>query len=403
MMLNAKALAAAGFAALAWPLSVYSQTAGGGAAPHFTAQSPPVAILTEQNLQTFGIFYPDMPIGVVRAANGSLLVFGSGASFGRFGPGRNIVPNGTYKFTGTLDRIAPGRTKGKWPAPSLIDGERERSPDGSDFDRDYAGGGPTYLLHDPRSPNTTTLLQVYHGEFHPNGTGSPFYGASGLAVSTNNGETFTKIGEILSPHIARNEFFARQQTGGVTADASLVEADASGNPVAANADPAGVYVYAVFSDRPDYASRQNLAIARIAKPDLLDAIAKKTAPHFTKFFSGGFTEPGIAGQSTFIVQDNAYLATPSVAYDPALHRFVLCYQKNQKELVLRTADNLMSWSAPTTIVSAEGDFKLFYPSLVGTGSDPAVLGTTFDVFYLQRVMPGNRDVTFDRVTVTAAP
>ena len=64
--------------------------------------------------------------------------------------------------------------------------------------------------------------------------------------------------------------FGRQPTGGVTADASLVEADANGHPVAPNSGPAGVYVYAIFSDRDDYPSRQGIAIARIAKRDLLD-------------------------------------------------------------------------------------------------------------------------------------
>ena len=409
-----RTLVLAAVTALAATPEADSQSGGAPPAPHFSAERPAAGVLTEQNMQAFGIFYPDMPIGVVGAPNGDLFVFSAGLSFGRFGPGRNLVPIGTYKFAGTLDRMAPAKTNGRWPAPSLMDGQRQPSPDGSDFDRDYAGGGPTYLERDPRWGNAPLLLQVYHGEYHETGKSFPFYGASGMAISNNNGDEFTKIGEILSAHISRDEFFGRQQTGGVTADASLVEADANGNPVAPNSGRAGVYMYAVFSDREDYGSRQGLAIARIAKTDLLDAIARKTAPHFTKFVTasaapggmgGNFAEPGIGGKSTLIVAENAYLATPSVAYDAALRKFVLCYQKNQKELVLRTADNLLRWSEPTTVVSvpASSDVRVFYPSLVGTGNDPAVLGTSFDVYYLQRVMPGNRDVGFERVAVTATP
>ena len=407
----ARILMLAAVAALAATSDADLRSAG-GAAPvyHYSTEGPAVPILTEQNMQAFGIFYPDMPIGVARAPNGNLLVFSAGASFGRFGPGKNIVPQGTYKFVGTLDHITPAKTNGRWPAPSLMDGVRQPSPDGSDFDRDYAGGGPTYVERDPRWGNAPLLLQVYHGEYHENGTSLPFYGASGLAISNDNGDTFTKIGEILSPHISRHEFFGRRPTGGVTADASLVEADANGHPVAPNSGPAGVYVYAIFSDREDYPSRQGIAIARIAKSDLLDAIATKTAPHFTKFGSasatpgsvaGNLTEPGVGGRSSLIVGENAYLATPNVAYDADLRKFVLCYQKNQKEIVLRTADNLLQWSAPTTIVSipANSDVRVFYPTLVGVGKDPAVLGAAFDVFYLQRVMPGNRDVSFQRLAV----
>jgi hypothetical protein len=412
-MLTARGL---GLAVLAAAASDADSRSCDGAAPayHYSTEGPAVPILTEQNMQAFGIFYPDMPIGVARAPNGNLLVFGAGASFGRFGPGKNIVPQGTYKFAGTLDHIVPAKTNGRWPAPSLMDGQRQPSPDGFDFDRDYAGGGPTYVERDPRWGNAQLLLQVYHVEYQKNGKGFPFYGASGLAISNDDGDTFTKIGEILSPHVSRDEFFGRQLTGGVTADASLVEADANGRPVAPNSGPAGVYVYAIFSDREDYPSRQGIAIARIAKSDLLDAIATKAAPHFTKFVAASaapgdvaanFTEPGVGGRSTLIVEENAYLATPSVAYDADLRKFVLCYQKNQKEAVLRTADSLLQWSAPATIVSipANSDLRVFYPTLVGVSDDPVVLGTTFYVYYLQRVQPGSRDVSFERVAVMATP
>ena len=99
------------------------------------------------------------------------------------------------------------------------------------------------------------------------------------------------------------------------------------------------------------------------------------------------------------------MATPSVAYDADLRKFVLCYQTNQKDVVLRIADNLLQWSPPTTIVSisANSDVRVFYPTLVGVSDDPAVLGTTSYVYYLQRVKPGSRDISSQRVAVMATP
>lgn len=360
-------------------------------------------------MESIGIFYPDMPLGVVRGPTGNYFMLGAGASFGRFGPGRNTVPQGTYKFTGTLDHFRPAEMNGRWPQPSMVSGERERSPDGSDFDRDYAGGGPTYPLRDPRT-NQAVLLLLYHGEYHATAQGDLFYGASGLAVSTNTGDSFTKIGEILSPHMMRADFFARQTMGGVTADGSLVEADANGNAIGPGTAPDDRYYYAVFSDRKDFSAKQNLAIARIKEADLMDAIAQRRTPHFMKFFSpagiGGdaaahFAEPGVGGQSTYIVSENAYDATPGVYYDSDLGRFVLCYDMGQQNVVLRTASNLLHWSDPVIVANppANSGTKIFYPSLVGTGADPTILGKEFYLYYLQRQMPGNRAVSLQRVSV----
>ena len=157
-------------------------------------------------MQTFGIFYPDISIGVAWGPNGNLLGFSAGASFGRFGPGKNIVPQGTYKFVGTLDHITRARNEWKM-ADTVADGRTTTAIAGRHhFDRDYAGGGPTCVERDPRWGNAPLLLQAYHGEYHENGTGLPFYGASGLATLHDNGDTFTKTGEILSPRISRNEF-----------------------------------------------------------------------------------------------------------------------------------------------------------------------------------------------------
>jgi hypothetical protein len=410
-MLNRPAFILIGLAAVMWSLGTYAQPNNAPAPPpSFAAEGPPVTILSERDMQSNGLFYPDMPLGVVRASAGNYFFFASGAGIGPFGPGRSVVPQGTYKFGGTLDHFGPAKTSGRWPQPSMTAGDKQPSPDGSDFDRDYGGGGPTYLVRDPRTKQPLLLL-LYHGEFHAAAQpGMPFYGSSGLAVSTDNGDSFIKIGEILSPHLARAEFFENTKTGGVTADGSLVEADASGDPIGPGTAPDDKYYYAVFTDRGDFKARQNIAIARVKEADMMNGITQRRVPQFMKFFSptgtGGsaaahFTEPGIGGQSTYIVSDAAYLATPDVYYDTTIRKFVLVYQRNQKEIVLRTASNLLQWSDPVTVSSApaDSDFRVFYPALVGTEADPRILGKEFYLYYLQREMPGNRNMSLQRVTV----
>jgi len=96
-------------------------------------------------MTTFGVYYPDGAIGVLRRPAGNYFIFGAGGSFGGIGPGA-AVPSGTYKFVGSLDQFAPAQLNGSYPRPSLELGRLQPSPNGETFDRDYAGGGPTYVL-----------------------------------------------------------------------------------------------------------------------------------------------------------------------------------------------------------------------------------------------------------------
>jgi hypothetical protein len=60
-----RTLVLAAVTALAATPEADSQSGGAPPAPHFSAERPAAAVLMEQNMQAFGIFYPDMPMGVV--------------------------------------------------------------------------------------------------------------------------------------------------------------------------------------------------------------------------------------------------------------------------------------------------------------------------------------------------
>jgi hypothetical protein len=359
--------------------------AGGAGAATFTT-GPPAPIWTLKDREASGLFFfPDMPIGVVKGPRGKYLIFAPGT-----GKGAKGAPNGTYEFTGTLDRIAPARKGANGPLPSMKLGRLQPSPDKTDFDRDYAGGGPVFFL--AAGGPKPLLISVYHGEYHADEPKvPPSYGGTGLAFSQDDGASFVKLGEILSPHATRQESQARKQD--VFADGSLIEADVNGNAVAGTDSGQEIYFYSVFSDRQSMTEPQGFGIARVKKSDAVAAIARRQAPRFKKYYapagaasSGGdhFTEPGIGGRSTYVVAEKDYIATPQVRYDSHLRQFILVYQQNQNSVWVRTATNLFHWSQPTALVApVAATKKVFYPSLVGEGADPTVLGQRFFVYYVE--------------------
>jgi hypothetical protein len=358
------------------------------------------SIWTKQDRLNDDLFYyPDMPIGVIRQRDSSRYLF--------FAPGTGLnqatQPNGEYVSAGTLDQFTPAIKGPSGPLPSMRSGLLQPAPDG-DYDRDYAGGGPTYVLDSPEydlkgtidrgNGQNPLLIVLYHGEYHPDaGKGLPFYGVSALAVSRDQGHSFVKIGEILSPHSTLNETTA---TGlSVTADGAFVEADGNGYPVTdSSADRDRTYIYCLFSDRVTPNSPSGFSLARVSKKDFIDAVLNGQAPVFKKYYrpsaagarsrSDFFTEPGIGGNSTFVVtQPGNYIATPQVRFAKALHRFVLVYPQNQNSVWIRFADNLFEWSAAQPLyVATEPNAKVFYASAVGRGHDPTVLGTDFYVYFV---------------------
>ncbi len=355
-------------------------------------------VLSTQDMDRNGLMFPDGPMGFVRReGSDQYYISGAGGSFG--GVGRSAhLPAGSYAFKGTLDVFVPAKRKNGWPAYSLTSGRQQPSPDGMDFDRDYAGGGPTYLFC-----AATLMLQIYHGEFHllPN-KGLPAYGGSGMAVSRDDGETFAKIGQILAPHLSREEFIDEKIIAGLWADGAMVEADGHGRPRIDSTSRRGTldsaaYYYMIFTDHNVPRERYTgLSIARAGKIDVLNAIAQNKAPLFRKYYNSSgvftfdgdyFTEPGIGGRSTPILfSTGEYINTPGILYSSYLQRFLLFYQVNQRQIVFRTSANLLLWSEPVIAfrLDPSSNRRVFYPSVAGVGTDPQDPGEQFYLYFLVR-------------------
>jgi hypothetical protein len=384
------------FAILA--LAGMSLVCGGASAPELEV-GPPVTILSAEDLRQAGLLFPDGSLGVLRRSDGGYTMFGAGVSVAGLGPGPQVVPPGTYRFEGDLDHLRPDRGAG-YPKALVVAGARQRSPDGSDFDRDYAGGGPVYTVDGGKA-----LLQIYHGEHRcASDRGLPAWGGLGMAISRDGGKSFAKLGEIIEPHISWKAFCASGRPGGMWADGTMVEADAEGRPSAS-----GGYRYLVFAEHNDLWGRGELSIARVSKGDFLATIRLGRAPKFLKYYnpSGApgpvgrfFSEPAIGGRSTPVYTVPGFLGEPGVSYLSSGDKFALVYEINLKRIEFSASQSLFRWpeSSPVVTLSPSDSDRLYYPTAVGTGSDPMVLGRQFDVFYLQRTPP-NQNPRLQRVTV----
>jgi hypothetical protein len=378
----------------------------------------PATVLSTADMERLGIAIPDGTIGFVREPGArDYYVAAAAGSFSGVGL-RARRPAGTYAFFGALEGFEPVRREEGWPALSLADGRAQPSPDHSEFDRDYGGGGPTYLLHPDgsvaplpagqgrgpvsRDPGAV-LVQIYHGEYHfrPKG-GLPAYGGSGMAVSYDGGRSFVKLGQILAPHVTREEVAASSFGGGLWADGAMVEADGQrrwhaedlGREASRRSDR---YFYLVFTDHNSLAEPYvGISIARAPVHELYDALRQHRAPRFRKYFdpqgqgaSGAdrFTEPGLGGRSTPVLATRGqFINTPGVLFDRRLQRYLLFYQSNQKEVQLRTSEDLIRWSEPFTAFSAgqDSDLRVFYPSVAGEDDDPQLPGERFFLYFLVR-------------------
>ena len=354
---------------------------------------PANPLLTAAQRTALGFKYgpPDGTLGVL-LNNGTYSFFA--AAYG--GPSCSGTPGvqGTYRLGGTFTAIT-----GAYGCTALLrDGG---DPNGYTFDIDYAGGGP--VLPVTSSSGQAGVLHIYHGEFHGGtcGMGTCTYASLGMALSTDGGASFQKLGEIVQPYATRN---AQINEGKFTeiGGGTLVLADANGNHIAnlIGAAPSSVYLYVFYYDEdptaaPPCGNGPCLAVARAQLSAVLTAaFAGNTDAFpklFSKYFNNGWTEPGTSGDPNAATNAGHFTpvvaapgAFPSVIYDDVTQQYLLAYAaSNHTSITLQHGSNLLSWSGPiSTGVITDGTNSVLYPTLVGEGNDPSTSSGQPWLFYL---------------------
>ncbi len=331
--------------------------------------------------------WPDTPIGVVRTATGLQFFASDGGNHLRQTyQGHQVGNNKGGSITtsaGTLDNplgtaAVSDVSIGPNPDPSV-------NPNFASYG--YMGGGPVFRVP-AGMPGAGQLLATYHAEL-PN---DPLYPVLGLASSADDGLHWTDLGEI----VRFNQAYATGLDGVEIGDGPLVPS------------PDGKYFYLYFPDwiangTPHATTLTNVSVARALVADVVqDAFVSRPrhAVPFQKFYQGKWTlQPAIGGASTDLSPHSAYQGYLDIHYNSALQRYVMLIS-NDTELAYAESIDALSWTRPISI-GVFGPIAA-YPTAVGLGADPQILGSTFYVYftYLPQNGSGWKYGSLRRLTLT---
>jgi hypothetical protein len=317
--------------------------------------------------QADGFAWPDTPIGVVKTDAGYEFFGSDGGLHSRQMWQGQWYGNGKYgsatRTLGTLDN--PLGTAPPVDVSILPNPDSSVNPFYSSYD--YMGGGPVYQVPQGMT-GAGNLLMVYHAEIS---TVTSFYSVLALAASSDNGVSWTDLGEI----IRVNQAYRSDLDGYDIGDPPLA------------ISPDGNYFYIYFRDwlangttHPTTVTLASVARAPVAA---VLAAAFGSAPHaaaFTKYYNGGWAlQPGIGGLSSDLNPSVQYSGELQVAYDSFLQRYVMIVGEGVIVAYSESVDGI-AWAAPVVLYEFQGMPNTYFTP-VGTGADPRILGQQFYVFY----------------------
>src|SRR5271165_1264451 len=325
-----------------------------------------------------GFAWPDTPLGVVKLDGGYAFFGSDGAMHSRqFWQGHWYGNNKYGSITrtlGTLDNplgTAPpvDVTIKPNPDPAI-------NPYYSAYD--YMGGGPVYKIP-AGMPGAGNLLMVYHAEI-PTITTQSFYSVLALATSTDQGMSWTDMGEI----VRVNQGYRTDMDGFDIGDSTLV------------ASPDGKYFYIFFPDWRANGSTHwgttvtSVSVARAPIASVLEAAfgSKPHAVAFQKYYSGWNLDQGLGGYSQSLNPQTPYSGNLQVAYNAGIQRYQMLVNAGVVVYYSESPDG-MNWSPLSLFYDFrnESDMPSVYVAFVGTGENPSILGNQFYVFYTS--YPGN--------------
>jgi hypothetical protein len=316
--------------------------------------------------------WPDTPLGVIKTARGYEFFGSDGGYHARQMWQGQWVGNdkwGSFTTTvGTLDNpLGTDDPEDVSVSPNPSSAINPIYPSYG-----YMGGGPVYQVP-AEMPGAGNLLATYHAEL-PN---DALYAALGLAASTDDGRTWTDLGEI----IRLNQAYSVGLDGFEISDGPLV------------LSPDHKYFYLYFpdwiangtlhlTDAQGVNTTTNVSVARAPVSALL-AAAFGPKPHhavaFQKFYQGSWIlQPAIGGASTDLNPHSNYQGYLDIHFNSFLQRYVMIISNDTNFGYSESPDGL-TWTVPTLL----GNFETIaaYPTSVGLGDDPRILGKSFYVYF----------------------
>ena len=319
-----------------------------------------------------GFAWPDTPLGIIKTINGYEFFASDGGNHTRQMWQGQWVGNNKYgsivTTVGTLDNpLGSGDPKDVSVSPNRNSAVNPIYPSYG-----YMGGGPVYQIP-AGMPGAGNLLATYHGELPVDA----LYAALGLAASTDNGATWTDLGEI----IRLNQAYSVGLDGFEIGDGPLV------------LSPDKKYFYLYF---PDWIANgtlhltnlqgvnttTNVSVARALVSDVLGAAFGSRPQHsiaFQKFYEGSWIlQPAIGGASTDLIPNSSYQGYLDIHFNSFLQRYVMIISNDTTFGYAESTDGL-NWTLPV-LLGTFGPIAA-YPTAVGLGDDPHTLGQTFYVYF----------------------
>lgn len=195
------------------------------------------------------------------------------------------------------------------------------------FDCSYAGiGGAVF------NPATKEILGFYHGEKPTGGKNKEgttrFYASIGLAVSTNGGRSFRKIGPVIT---GRPEDLKYKGTAQGVGDASVC------------IDHTGQWLHIYYTEH----SRRNPATGK--GRSVITCMARANVKEggrpgsWKKFYNGSFSEPGLGGKDSEV----ANCWAPHVQYIHTMKKYIMIGSRGCVGFYV--SDDGVKWTDPTIL------------------------------------------------------
>ncbi len=338
-----------------------------------------------------GFAWPDTPMGVIKTGNGyEFFASDGGAHYRQMWNGHWVGNNksGSVVTTvGTLDNpLGTGDPEDVSVLQNPDAGVNANYPSYG-----YMGGGPVYQVPAGMT-GAGNLLATYHAEL-PN---DALYAALGLAASSDYGLHWTDLGEI----IRLNQAYAVGLDGFEIGDGPLV------------LSPDGKYFYLYFPDwmangtlhtanADGVSTTTNVSVARALAASVLDAAFGSARPHavaFEKFYEGNWhLQPGAGGASSDLIPSAPFSGYLDIHYNNAIARYVLIISDDTNFAYAESVD-LLHWTLPVSL-GAFGPIAA-YPTAVGLGEDPHVLGKSFYVYFTHLPADGWQGGSVRRITLS---
>jgi hypothetical protein len=319
-----------------------------------------------------GFAWPDTPMGIIKTSNGYEFFASDGGLHSRQMWQGHWVGNNKYgsvvTTAGTLDNpLGSGEPQ---DVSVSLNSDAAVNPNTPSYG--YMGGGPVFQVPAGMT-GAGNLLVTYHAELPKDA----LYAALGLAASSDNGLHWTDLGEI----IRLNQGYALGLDGFEIGDGPLV------------LSPDGKYFYLYFPDwiangtlhttTPDgVPTTTNVSVARAPAASLLEAAFGSSPPHtipFEKFYESNWhLQPAIGGASTDLNPTSQFQGYLDIHYNTALQRYVMIISNDTTFGYAESIDGL-TWTVPT-LLGTYGPIAA-YPTAVGLGDDPHILGKTFYVYF----------------------